>query len=186
MKNNNTSDKQGTVKKLFEVRKLIAYNLTRPFISLLARTPLTPNIISLFGLLTTIGAAVLIINGHLLAAGFVVIFAGFFDVLDGALARATDRTTKFGAFLDSTFDRLTEAILLLGILILVIEDSQAFSIVLVYLAFVGGMLVSYIRSRAEALGLDCQIGLCTRTERVVVLALGLLLDQIIIALVIIV
>ncbi len=104
--------------KLSEVRKALAYRFTEPVVRLLARTPITPSAITWFGFLLTVGAAALIITGHLLAAGLVVLIAGFFDMLDGALARRTNQATRFGAVLDSTLDRLSEAVLLLGILAL--------------------------------------------------------------------
>ena len=164
--------------KLAEVRKSIAYRFTEPAVRLLARTPITPSVITWFGFLLAVGAAVLIITGHLLAAGFVVLIAGFFDILDGALARYTNRVTHFGAVLDSTLDRLSEAVLLLGILVLYAGEQSITGILLVGAALIGSLLVSYIRARAEALGLECQVGLFTRAERVIVLALGLLLNQI--------
>jgi len=167
------------------VRNTVASYLTQPAVRLLARTSITPSIITWFGFLLAVGAAALIIAGHLFAAGFVVLFAGFFDMLDGALARHTNRTTRFGAVLDSTLDRLSEAVLLIGIL-LYVGDQSSVAVLLVCLALLGSLLVSYIRARAEALGLECLVGLFTRAERVIVLALGLLLNQIVIALAIIV
>ena len=106
-----------------------------------------------------------------------VLAAGFFDMLDGALARYTNKVTRFGAVLDSTLDRLSEAVLLLGILVLYAREQSVALILLVGAALIGSLLVSYIRERAEALGLECQVGFFTRPERVVVLALGLLLNQ---------
>ena len=174
--------------KLSKVRKALAYRFTEPVARFLSRTPITPSAITWFGFLLTVGAAALIITGHLLAAGFVVLIAGFFDMLDGALARRTNQVTRFGAVLDSTLDRLSEAVLLLGILALfaLTEEKSAlfallskeWAVLLVGLALIGSLLVSYIRARAEALGLECQVGLFTRAERVIVLALGLLLNQI--------
>lgn len=174
--------------KLSEVRKALAYRFTEPVVRLLARTPITPSTITWFGFLLTVGAAALIIKEHLLAAGFVVLIAGFFDMLDGALARRTNQATRFGAVLDSTLDRLSEAVLLLGILALFVlteEKSALFAllnkelaVLLVGVALISSLLVSYIRARAESLGLECQAGLFTRAERVIVLALGLLLSQI--------
>jgi CDP-diacylglycerol--glycerol-3-phosphate 3-phosphatidyltransferase len=107
-----------------------------------------------------------------------VLIAGFFDMLDGALARRTNQATRFGAVLDSTLDRLSEAVLLIGILVLYAGEQSTTGILLVSVALIGSLLVSYIRARAEALGLECQVGLFTRAERVIVLALGLLLNQI--------
>jgi len=161
-----------------KARKTVANYLTQPVVRLLAKTPITPSAITWFGFLLAAGAAALIITGHLFAAGFVVLIAGFFDILDGALARRTNQTTRFGAILDSTLDRLSEAVLLLGILVLYVREQSVAHILLVSVALVSSMLVSYIRARAEAIGLECQVGLFTRTERVVVLALGLLLNQI--------
>ena len=167
------------------VRDTVANYLTQPAVRLLARTSITPSTLTWFGFLLAVGAAALIIGGHIFAAGFVVLFAGFFDILDGALARHTNRTTRFGAVLDSTLDRLSEAVLLIGIL-LYFSNQSSVAVLLVCLALLGSLLVSYIRARAEALGLECQVGLFTRAERVIVLALGLLLNQIVIALAIIV
>lgn len=170
--------------KLSEGRKLAAYYITQPAAELLARTSITPNIITWLSFLITLGAAVLIVTGHLFAAGLVVLLAGFFDILDGALARRTNQTTRFGSFLDSTLDRLSEALLLLGILVLSLRNQLTIEVLLVCLALIGSLLVSYIRARAEALGLECEVGLFTRAERVTVLALGLLLSQIDYALII--
>ncbi|MFC1928556.1 CDP-alcohol phosphatidyltransferase family protein [Chloroflexota bacterium] len=170
--------------RLSTTRKSIAYYLTQPVVYLLAKTNIAPNTVSWFGFLITVGATALIITKHLFAAGFVVLVAGFFDILDGALARSTNRTTQFGSILDSTLDRLAEAVLLLGILVLYAREQSAVGIVIVGLALLGSLLVSYIRAKAEALGLECEVGLFTRAERVIVLALGLLLNQLANALVI--
>ncbi len=182
--------------KLPQVRKTIAYRITKPVVQLLATMPISPNTITWLGFLLTVGAAALIATEHLLAAGLIVLLAGLFDILDGALARRTNRTTRFGGILDSTLDRLSEAALLLGILVLFLlaeEQSGLFtliapkwSILLVGVALLVSPLVSYIRARAEAMGLECQVGLFTRAERVVVLVVGLLVNQIVIALFIIV
>ncbi len=163
--------------KLSGIRKSLARYLTQPVVLLLARTSITPNAITWFGFLLAIAAAVLILRGQLFAAGFVVLIAGFFDILDGALARYVNRTTRFGAVLDSTLDRLSEASLLLSILILYARDQSSLHILLVGFALLGSLLVSYTRARAETQGLECEVGLFTRTERVVVLALGLLLSR---------
>lgn len=164
--------------KLSEIRKTIAYRFTEPVARLVARTAITPTAITWLGFLLAVGAATLIITGHLFAAGLVVLIAGFFDMLDGALARYTNRATRFGAILDSTLDRLAEAVVLLGILVLYAKDQLLAQTLLVGVTLFGSFLVSYIRARAEAIGLKCQVGLFTRPERVIVLALGLLLNQI--------
>jgi CDP-diacylglycerol--glycerol-3-phosphate 3-phosphatidyltransferase len=176
--------KQYSMAKLSEIRKAAAFYFIQPAVRLLAKTPITPSALTWFGFLLAVGAAVLIAKGHLLAAGVVVLVAGFFDILDGALARHTNRTTHFGAVLDATLDRLSEGVLLLGILALYAREPSTVGILLAGAALLGSLLVSYIRARGEVLGLECQVGLFTRAERVVVLALGLLLSQIDYALII--
>ena len=175
--------------RLTELRKTLASYFTRSVVGPLAKTPLTPNTITWIGLLVTIGAGALIVTGHLFAAGFVVLAAGFFDILDGALARSTNRVTRFGAVLDSTLDRLAEAVILIGLLVVYAREAAVAEVALVSVTLIGSQLVSYVRARAEGIGLQCEVGIFTRAERVVVLALGLLLSQfdyaLIIALVII-
>jgi CDP-diacylglycerol--glycerol-3-phosphate 3-phosphatidyltransferase len=163
--------------KLGKVRQATSDYLTQPAAKLLARTPLTPNTVTWLGFWITVGAAVLVITGNLFAAGFVVLVAGFFDILDGALARTTNRVTRFGALLDSTLDRISEAVLLLGILVIYARGQQVAESLLVGFALLGSLMVSYTRARIEALGIECKVGLFTRPERVVILALGLLLSR---------
>jgi CDP-diacylglycerol--glycerol-3-phosphate 3-phosphatidyltransferase len=158
-------------------RRVIANGFTQPVVKLLAKTPITPNTLTWLGFLITVGAAALIGTGHPLAGGIVVLCAGLFDMVDGALARATDKVTRFGGVLDSTLDRLSEAALLLAILVIYVRGQQVGESILVGLALVSSLMVSYLRSRIEALGIDCQIGLFTRPERVIILALGLMLSQ---------
>jgi CDP-diacylglycerol--glycerol-3-phosphate 3-phosphatidyltransferase len=164
--------------KLVGFRKAVGYYLTESPARFLARTPVTPNILTWFGFLLAVGGAVLIAMGQLLAAGLVVLVAAFFDILDGALARLTDRATPFGAALDSTLDRLSESVLLLGILVLYAGGGAVYPVLLVAATLVFSLLVSYIRARAETLGLDCQVGLFTRGERVILLVLGLCLSPV--------
>ena len=164
--------------KLAEFRKTASGYLTQPVVQLLAKTRITPNILTWFGFLLTVGAAALIVIGNLLAAGLVVLVAGLFDMLDGALARLTNQATRFGAILDSTLDRLSEAVLLLGILILYAREQSLAGILIVGLTLIGSFMVSYVRARVEAMGFECKEGLFTRPERVIVLAIGLLLSHI--------
>ena len=112
-----------------------------------------------------------------LAAGIVVLVSGLFDMLDGALARNTGQTTRFGAILDSTLDRVSEAILLLTLLAVFTRNQMVPESILSGVALVGSLLVSYIRARMEGLGIECKAGLFTRPERVIILALGLLLSR---------
>jgi CDP-diacylglycerol--glycerol-3-phosphate 3-phosphatidyltransferase len=174
---NITSGKRRTMMKLDESRKTAADYLTRPVIRLLAKTAITPNAITWFGFLLSAGAAALIATEHLFAAGFLVLVSSLFDLLDGALARHIKQITRFGGVLDSTLDRIAEAILLLAILFLYVREQSSLGILLVGVALPSSQMVSYIRARAEAAGVECRVGLFTRGERVIVLALGLLLGQ---------
>lgn len=163
--------------KLAKARKVTSDYVTQPAVKLLARTPITPNTLTWLGFWITVGAAALVITENLFAAGFVVLVAGFFDMLDGALARTTNRVTRFGGILDSTLDRLSEAVLLLSLLVIYARGQQVAESLLIGVALLGSLLVSYIRAKIEALGMECKVGLFTRPERVIILALGLLLSQ---------
>ena len=162
---------------LVKTRQIISQYVTQPPVKLLAKTPVTPNTLTWLGLMITAGAAALIATEHLFAAGFVVLAAGVFDMLDGALARLTNRVTRFGGILDSTLDRVSEAILLLALLAVFARDQKVAESLLTGIVLFSSLMVSYLRSRIEATGIDCKIGLFTRPERVIVLVLGLLLSQ---------
>jgi CDP-diacylglycerol--glycerol-3-phosphate 3-phosphatidyltransferase len=170
--------------RLAGARKAFAHRFSQPIVRLLARTKVTPNALTWLGLLLSLAAGVLIALKQPFVAGFVVLFAGLFDMLDGALARLTDRTTKFGAILDSTLDRLGEVAVLLGLLIFFVREPSTTGILLVGFTLPGALLVSYLRARAEAAGLVGEVGFFTRTERVIILSLGLLLSSIDFALII--
>ncbi len=164
--------------KLADIRKSTAGYLTRPAVQLLARTRITPNIITWVGFWLAVAAAVLIGIGDPFSAGFVVLLAGFFDMLDGALARHTNKASRFGGILDSTLDRLAEAALLISLLVLYARGQEVAEVLIVGMALLGSLMVSYVRARVEAAGLQCKTGFFTRPERVIVLALGLLLSQV--------
>jgi len=129
------------------------------------------------GFLGSVAAAIVIAKEWLLLGGGLVLLSGVFDLFDGPLARAKGQSTRFGAILDSTFDRLGEAAVLLGLLILYLGQHSFREPLLIYITFVGSVLVSYVRARAEGLGIKCEVGIFTRAERVIVLALGLILGQ---------
>ena len=167
---------------LAQVRKAASGCFTQPVVRLLARTPVTPNGLTWFGFLLSAGAAALIATDYLIIAGIVVLVGGFFDMLDGALARLTKKVTTFGSVLDSTLDRLSEGALLLGLLVLFAGQGNTTGILLVGIVLIASMLVSYIRAKAESLNIECLVGIFTRPERVIVLALGLLINQLEIAL----
>ncbi len=167
---------------LAELRGNLASRITRPILRFLSRTGVKPDVLTSLGLAINIGAAYLIAIHQFLAAGILILVAGLFDLLDGALARFVGQTTKFGAILDSVTDRISEAAIFCGLLVWYMSTGADLETVLVFAALVGSFLVSYIRARAEGAGLECNVGLFTRAERVIVLALGLMLNHVYIAL----
>ncbi|HEY9287230.1 MAG TPA: CDP-alcohol phosphatidyltransferase family protein [Candidatus Dormibacteraeota bacterium] len=139
-------------------------------------SPLTPNMLTLFGLVITGLGALLVAINFLLVGGIVLAFAGFFDVFDGALARAAGKVYRYGAFLDSTVDRYSEGVVYLGILIYFLDQHDGLRPVLVLIALAGSFLVSYVRARAQSLGFTCDVGILARPERVVIICAGLILE----------
>jgi len=170
------------VANLAKIRKSIGSRIANPIVGTLAKTGLKPDTLTLVGLAINIGAACLIALNHFVLGGVLVLVSGLFDLLDGALARFTKQTTKFGAILDSTVDRISEAAIFCGLLLWYIPRGSEIEILLIFAVLIGSFLTSYIRARAEGIGLECQVGLFTRAERVIVLVLGLLLNQVFIAL----
>jgi len=167
---------------LAELRGNLASRITNPIVGILSKSRLKPNTLTFIELTISLGAAYAIVIGYFLLGGALVLVSGLFDLLDGALARFTKQSTKFGAILDSTIDRLSEAAIFCGLLVWYMPKVATLEIVLIFAALIGSFLVSYIRARAEGLGLECRVGLFTRAERVIVLAVGLLVNQVFIAL----
>ena len=146
-----------------------------------ARTGLTPNALTVMGLLGMGGAATLAAYGKFWQAGIVMLAAAFFDLLDGAVARATDRASDWGAVFDAVSDRLADFALLFALLIwyTAAERFDRTAIVLIAVSLFGSMMVSYTRSKAGEFGISIRTGLGTRLERVLIMAIGLLSAQII-------
>ncbi|MFW6117928.1 MAG: CDP-alcohol phosphatidyltransferase family protein [Chloroflexota bacterium] len=168
---------------LADIRRNLAHSITDPIVGILSKSGITPNALTIINLALNIAAAFIIATGNFLLGGILVLVAGLFDILDGALARFIKQTTRFGAILDSVADRISEAAILCGLLIWYIpQEGTGLEIVLIFIVLIGSFLVSYIRARAEGLGWQCQVGLFTRAERVIVLAIGLLINQIFIVL----
>jgi len=149
-----------------------------PVASLIGRTGVSPNVVTVVGVVLNLGVAWVLAQGHTRIGGLLVPLVATFDALDGTLARLTGRRSRFGAFLDSTMDRFSEAILYLGLLVFYTRLGAGREILLIYVTIVGSLMVSYARARAEGLGLDCKVGLLTRLERTVVLTVALILDQV--------
>jgi CDP-diacylglycerol---glycerol-3-phosphate 3-phosphatidyltransferase len=157
----------------------------------LAQLGITPNTLTLVGLVISLVTAGVIAQGYLLVGGLLVLFAGIFDMFDGALARARNASTTFGAFLDSTLDRYSESIILFGLFWYALQartlhenlwpflHEQSWMLNAIYIAVVGSLMVSYAKARAEGLGLECKTGLLARPERVIILAIGLITGTVI-------
>ena len=171
--------------KLADIRQKLGHGITLPLIRVLSRSGITPNALTFLSLAVSLGAAYVVATGHFLVGGILVLVSGIFDLLDGALARFTGQSTKMGALLDSTFDRISEAAVLFGLMVWYVRDpagGSSLEIGLIFAVLVGSFLVSYIKARAEGLGWQCGVGLFTRSERVIVLAVALLVNQILIGL----
>lgn len=145
-----------------------------PVARALGRAGVSPNQISVCGAALTFVAAALIVDGRPAMAGAVFLLAGLFDLLDGLLARTVDRVTRFGAFLDSTLDRVGEGVVFAAIAYVFAAAGSALEAGAVVLALLFSQLVSYARARAEGLGLECKVGIVTRAERVLLIAAGLI------------
>jgi len=145
--------------------------------SFLLKVGLTPNLITLLGLLGNIGAALFISKGKFVIGGIIALTMGTFDAIDGTMARLLGEPSKFGCLFDSLIDRYSEMTLLLGILVYFSSINNNIGIILVYLALCGSFLVSYIRARAEGLGVEVRKGILTRVERLLILVISLLFRQ---------
>lgn len=162
---------------------------TRGFVLPIARfiswSGISPNVITLSGFSLTVAVAVLLAMGHMQLAGVLLIIAAGLDAIDGSLARIQNRVTRFGAFLDSTIDRLSESALFLGALVyyLYLDGPAAQTeIILLFVALAGSLMVSYTKARGEAVGVAVKGGLLTRFERMLVLIIGMVLNELTIAL----
>jgi len=139
----------------------------------LFRLGASPNQVSVGGFALNVATAGLVATDHLVAAGVLYLFAGTLDLLDGMLARLAGTPTRFGAFLDSTIDRVSEGVVFAAIGYRFALEGAAINSAVVVLALLGSFLVSYTRSKAEGLGAECKVGIATRAERVVLVAIGL-------------
>jgi CDP-diacylglycerol--glycerol-3-phosphate 3-phosphatidyltransferase len=134
---------------------------------------LTPNSISITGLVLNVAAAVLVTQRLFFLAGLTFIAGSVMDMLDGRYSRMSGKGTPFGAFLDSTLDRIEEGLVLTAIAAYFASRGDQFAVAAVVIVVLGSLTVSYTRARAEALGVECKVGLATRPVRVVVLSAGL-------------
>jgi CDP-diacylglycerol---glycerol-3-phosphate 3-phosphatidyltransferase len=158
------------------VPRRVSTRITDVIVTPLAALGVTPNMISVAGFAGNVGAGALAAGGHFLLAGLVMLAASGLDLLDGALARKTGTVTRFGGVFDSVLDRLSEAAVLAGLLFHYTQvGGHNQEILLIYAATVGSILVSYVRARAQAEGIDLREGLFTRAERVLLVGGALIL-----------
>lgn len=139
----------------------------------LRSVPLTPNQVTVAGLSLNVVAAVLIYQEHFVWATVAFVAGSLLDILDGALARSHGKLTTFGGFLDSTTDRISEGLILGAIALVLARQGHTWALASVFVALVGSFLVSYTRAKAEAIGLRCEVGLMSRAERIVLVAVAL-------------
>lgn len=143
----------------------------------LALSRIHPNVLTFIGLVINIGAAFLFAAGQFRWAGAVVIAAGLFDMVDGRVARSTNRVTRFGGFFDSVIDRYSDLSLYMGLLVYYASINRFFYIVLVAIVMTGSVMVSYTRARAECTIPKCKVGFLERPERIVLVVIGALFDR---------
>ncbi|MCD6091024.1 MAG: CDP-alcohol phosphatidyltransferase family protein [Bacteroidales bacterium] len=165
--------------------KTNAYKALTPIIWLLKKTGITPNGLTTIGYLITIISSVVLIVGaefgdrsdfrYITWFGAITLFGGLFDMLDGQLARSTNKMSKFGALYDSTLDRYGEMTMFLGICYYLISNHFFLSSLFAFIAMIGSIMVSYIRARSEALGVDCSVGLMQRPERILTIGITAIL-----------
>lgn len=162
------------------LQKMI-YWVIQPLVRLLIRMKVTPNMITTFGFIINIMAAVVMIYGAdhgekgdltpLGWGGALILFAGFFDILDGRVAREGKMTSRFGALYDSVLDRYSELVMFLGICYFLVARHYFLGSLFGFIALIGSMMVSYIRARAEGVGIECKGGLMQRPERIVTIGI---------------
>lgn len=179
---NSNDKKPGEQSKLITWLREGSRGILESIARVLQATNISPNMLTVIGFVVALGVAVVLASGQLLLGGILMILAAVFDAFDGTLARVANRTSRFGAFLDSTLDRYSESVIFLGLLVYYLQAGIQTEAILVVAALVGSLMVSYTRARAEGLGLDIKSGLLTRVERVLILIAGLISGWMLVAL----
>lgn len=174
-----------TAKSLRDKIQQGIYGIINPMVKLMIKLGITPNMVTTIGLIGNLGAAVLFVYSALYVpaddysvvgiAGVVILLASLFDMVDGYLARTANMTSIFGAFYDSVLDRYCELFTLSAMCFYFMHHGHHFATIVLFLSIIGSIMVSYIRARAEGLGVECKVGLMQRPERVVLTSLGAIL-----------
>jgi CDP-diacylglycerol--glycerol-3-phosphate 3-phosphatidyltransferase len=148
-----------------------------PLVRFFVELELNPNFFTTLGFVLSLIAAYLFAAGDLRLAGVLVLLAGTFDIVDGKVARATNRVTKFGALYDSTLDRYAEVVMFFGLAYHFVIRGPVLAAIAVSIALGGSIMVSYVRARAEGLGFECKVGLMQRPERIVFIGVGAIIHE---------
>jgi len=156
------------------LRGILDSFLVNPILFLMLKVKLTPNAVTILGFIICCISAYYISAGSFLVGGLLVLFSGFLDIFDGALARKINQITDKGAFLDSTFDRLSESIVLIGLIYYFSVSNETNFVLLTSISLAFSLLISYLRARIEGLGYNSKSGFFTRPERVLLVSLGLI------------
>ncbi|HDH04555.1 MAG TPA: CDP-alcohol phosphatidyltransferase family protein [Nitrospirae bacterium] len=151
----------------------LGHFLDRPLSSLAKTININPNLITIAGFVITTAAAITLPQ-NLALGGALILFGGLFDIFDGIIARVNNRSTNFGAFLDSVLDRYSDAFLFLGFSWYFYRNNSVTGVYLSLGTMIGALIISYARARAEGLGKNCHTGIMERPERVVLMAFGAL------------
>ena len=170
------AEKQERSKSFTDLMRALFKGVLDPIAAFLLRIGLTPNALTLIGLLGNTVGAVFLARGNMLVGGLIILVMVPLDAFDGTMARLLGEPSTFGAFVDSVTDRYTELITYLGLLIYYLQAGDWVGSGVVYLAAAGSILVSYVRARAEALDYEAKVGIMTRLERYVVLIPALILN----------
>lgn len=148
-----------------------------PVVNVLVSFHVSPLLVSVFGLAFSVWGGIVVARGALLAGGVFLLLAGLFDVLDGDVARRLGKASRFGAFIDSVLDRVSEFVYFGGIMMYVVRRPsgfEAYEPIVILLALMGSVLTSYARARAEGVGIECKVGVMERPERIALMAIGLI------------
>lgn len=147
-------------------------------------TTVNPNYLTALGALFGYASAMFITFGYVKTGGIILLFSGFFDLLDGAIARSTNTVSRFGGFLDSVLDRYTDLFLMFGIFVLFLRQGQMHALVFTFIAAIGVAIIPYARARAEAASIQCKAGLLERPERFVILLIGIFFNMLLYAIIV--
>jgi len=166
---------------LKEVGQPLVYKVIQPFIEFLSRAGVTPNAVTVAGFVINVGATVVFVYGtntargdmrYVAFGGCIILFAGLFDMIDGRLARVSKQESRFGALFDSVLDRYSELVMFLGICYYLVAQQYFLSSLFAFIAMIGSVMVSYVRARAEGLGIECKGGMMQRPERVLLVGIS--------------